>query len=265
MDRGTLTDLLALAVRAADEASCALEANWDDWRRVDGAGAHDLKLAADRRAEAMLIGRLVGASGLPLLAEETGWTTGGPTEDGLYWVVDPLDGSVNYRSGNDLCCVAIALCHDDRPVASVIHRLGRSEVYTALCPPGGEGRAATCDGRPLRVAGARAPAEAVLGTSLSSRADYDAAALARFGQDLRDWRKVRMLGSGSVSLAWVAAGHFDAYREVRTMPWDVLPGWAVVEAAGGGVRVSGPDLPRPGEQPLPVTVRAANPDLLAAL
>ncbi len=264
MDAATRHDYLTLAKSAAGRAVAALERHWEEWRGIDSAHPHDLKIDGDRRAEDILIADLA-AGGLPVLSEESGWV-GAPAAvaGGAYWVADPLDGSVNYHAGNDLCCVALALCRDGRPLAGVVHRLGRDEVFEAVCG-GAEGAgSARCGDRPLRVTIAGSRSEAVLGTSLSSRGDYSDGALEAFGRDLRDWRKVRILGSGSLSLAWVAAGRLDAYREARTMPWDILPGWALVEAAGGAVRTSA-RLPEPGQAALPLDVWAGNARLLAVV
>jgi myo-inositol-1(or 4)-monophosphatase len=76
-----------------------------------------------------------------------------------------------------------------------------------------------------------------------------------FARDMRQWKKVRMIGSAALSLAYVAAGRFDAYRESAIMMWDVAAGWALVEAAGGVVCANFTDLSHP------IDIAACNPRL----
>jgi myo-inositol-1(or 4)-monophosphatase len=229
--------LLAEAEKAARAAGAELRRRPTDWLAVELEQGHDIKLAADRRSETVL-GRMLAVTGLPIFSEEAGWIggRGGASE---FWLVDPLDGTANYSCGVPLCCVSVALMSYDRPVAGAIYDFNRDEMFAATRETG-----AFLNGKPIRVSARGVKETAILATGLTVRGDYSDPAMAAFACELPRWKKVRMIGSAALSLAYVAAGRFDAYRESSIMMWDVAAGWALVEAAGGIVRADFVDLVR---------------------
>jgi myo-inositol-1(or 4)-monophosphatase len=222
------------------------------WLAVDSSEGHDVKLSADRRAEAILA-RNLGPTGLPVYSEEAGWVDG---RHGLgdHWLVDPLDGTANYGAGVPLCCVSVALMSAGRPVVGVIYDFNRDEMFA-----GGRGHGASLNGSPIHVSTKPAKDVSILATGLPIRSDYSHQAMDAFARDIPRWKKVRMIGSAALSLAYVAAGRFDAYRESAIMMWDVAAGWALVEAAGGVISANFSDLSRP------IDVTACNPALSNAM
>lgn len=237
------------AARAAGEELLSRPHSWLTLMSDEG---HDVKLAADRRSEAILAQRLA-STGLPVFSEESGWI-GERGQSAEYWLIDPLDGTANYFCGIPLCCVSVALMSEDRPVAGVVYDFNRNEMFV-----GGRGLRASLGGNPIRVSTKGAKAAAILGTGLTVRGDYSDCAMSRFAHDLPQWKKVRMIGTAALSLAYVACGRFDAYREQAIMLWDVAAGWALVEAAGGLVRTGVAGLSNP------IDVFASNPALSAAV
>ncbi|MGH7074796.1 MAG: inositol monophosphatase family protein [Stellaceae bacterium] len=217
---------LELAERAAREAGRLLRARDAALLEADLRTHHDIKLTADREAEALILAALA-ATGIPVLAEESG-ASGAARQDGLRWVVDPLDGTANYARGLPLCCVAIGLLRREEPVLGLIHDFNRDETFS-----GGRAFGAWLNGDPIEVSRVATAEEAILATGLPARRDYSAASLAEFGRSLGRWHKVRMLGSAALSLAYVAAGRADLYCEEATLIWDVAAGCAIVEGAGG--------------------------------
>jgi myo-inositol-1(or 4)-monophosphatase len=240
------------AEKAARAAGAELLSRPVGWLTLISDEGHDVKLAADRRSEAVLA-RLLASTGLPIFSEESGWI-GERDESTEYWLVDPLDGTANYSCGIPLCCVSVALMSDDRPVAGVVYDFNRDEMFV-----GGRGLRATLGGSPIRVSTKRAKAAAILSTGLTVRGDYSDRAMNKFAHDMAQWKKVRMIGTAALSLAYVACGRFDAYREQAIMLWDVAAGWALVEAAGGVVRTSAAKVSTPTD------VFASNPALCAAV
>jgi myo-inositol-1(or 4)-monophosphatase len=244
--------LLVQAQAAARAAGAELRRRPAGWLAVHASEGHDVKLAADRRSEALLA-QLLAATNLPIFSEEAGWIGGRGAGD-EFWLIDPLDGTANYSGGVPLACVSVGLMSDRGPVAGVVYDFTRDEMFI-----GASGEGASLNGTPIRVSTQAAKASAILSTGLTVRGDYSERAMCDFARDLPSWKKIRMIGSAALSLAYVACGRFDAYREQAIMAWDVAAGWALVEAAGGVVRADIADLTRPTD------VFAANAGLCAAV
>jgi myo-inositol-1(or 4)-monophosphatase len=242
--------LLDLAESAALLAGARLKDLREDWRGVKSEAGHDIKVEADRLSEDLILERL-SFSGIPLFCEETGAVrarAGSGGETPLVWVVDPLDGTLNYRQGIPLSCVSIALCDDTRPVLGVVYDFNHGELFSGLA-----GSGAWLNHRPIRTSGVTEVSKAVLCTGFPVNTDFSTPGVARFVESVQRFRKVRLLGSAALSLCYVACGRADAYRESRIMFWDVAAGLALVQAAGGGIEVG--DLEHLGS---PVDVTATN-------
>jgi myo-inositol-1(or 4)-monophosphatase len=226
-------ELLAVAENAAREAGAALKAHRQQWRGVAAELGREVKVDADRRAEALILERLSRDAPMSILSEEMGWRDQGGGSD-TFWAVDPLDGSVNYVQGYPHCAVSIALMREGQPVLGVVDCFLLGECFTGIV---GEG--AWLDGTPIRVSQVANPARGILNTGIPASMSVEGAAREALMRRLMHWRKVRMLGSAACALAYVAAGRADAYRESGAMLWDVAAGCALVAAAGGATRLSG--------------------------
>lgn len=235
-----LKDLLEIAVATAAEASAALKAHRSEWSVVAAEYGREVKIDADKRAEAIILSRLAQIAPFPVISEEAGWIDAADRSDDFVWAVDPLDGSVNYLRGYPHCAVSIALLRAGAPVLGVVDCFALNEVFA-----GGETLGATCNGAPVRVSTIADPALGILQTGVPSGASADSMAL--FEGRLKTWRKVRMIGSAASALAYVAAGRAEAYRESGSMIWDVAAGCALVLAAGGVFNIHGPVLHAPLE------------------
>lgn len=219
---------LILAERAALAAGAWLRHLPVGQRRADSAVGKDIKLGADRAAESVILQTLAGQSDYPVLAEESGVT--GSIDERPYWVVDPLDGSMNYSRGLGLECVSIALWQRDEPLLGVVYDFGRDELFSGLV-----GSGASCNGVPCSVSSVTDRGQAILVTGFPVGRDYATDSLAGFVSQVRAFKKIRMIGSAALSLAWVACGRVDAYWEEGIKLWDVGAGLALVRAAGGWV------------------------------
>lgn len=222
---------LSLAVQAAREAGQFLLAT--------GAGSvvadlpHDVKLAADRNTEEIIVRLLRQHSDFPLLAEEQGRLAASGESTGLRWIIDPLDGSLNFLQGIPFCCVSIALWRKQEPLLGVVYDFCREELFTGLV-----GAGARLDGKPIETSGTREIGQAILCTGFPASTDYAPEVLLELVEQLRCYKKVRLLGSAALSLAYVAAGRADAYFEKDIKIWDVAAGLALVKAAGGMTAVT---------------------------
>ncbi|MFL5170879.1 MAG: inositol monophosphatase family protein [Microvirga sp.] len=169
---------------------------------------------------------------------------------GLRWVVDPLDGTVNFLFGIPQWCVSVA-CDD---VAGAILDPVRAELFTVVT--GGPGQ---LDGRALRPRRHGELATALVATGFA----YDAAVRERqadvVGRLLGRVRDVRRLGSAALDLAWTAAGRYDAYYERGVKPWDVAAGTLLCRQVGLEVHAL------PAADGLPAGVLAAPPALAGPL
>jgi myo-inositol-1(or 4)-monophosphatase len=227
-------DLLALAQRAAARAAAALVESRAAWRAVEAEEGREVKLKADRHAEALIIEMLRAETPYRILSEEIGWVDG--AADDIVWAVDPLDGSVNYAQGFPHWGVSIALVRGAKPEIGVVDCPALGEVFSGIA-----GQGAWINGAPMRVSDVSDPQRGVLMTGIPARAAVDPATMAAFTARITRWRKVRMIGSAACALAYVAAGRADSYHETGGMMWDVAGGCAVVAGAGGRVAIAGVD------------------------
>ncbi len=226
-----LSNLLALAEAAASAAGEALVANRVAWSVIEGEEGREVKIGADRQAEALILETLESASPYPIISEEAGWARAMERGDRFVWAVDPLDGSVNYLRHYPHCAVSIALLDQGAPILGVVDCFMLKERFTGVVAEG-----AWLNGAPMRVSDIADPAGGILQTGVPARASHQS--MNQFEERLRTWRKVRMIGSAASALAYVAAGRAEAYRESGSMIWDVAAGCALVKAAGGDFQIS---------------------------
>ena len=235
-----LKDLLAIAEAAASEAGAALRAHRSQWAVIEAEHGREVKIDADKRAEALILAALDRTSPFPVISEEAGWVRAAQQGERFVWAVDPLDGSVNYLRDYPHCAVSIALLDQGQPVLGVVDCFVLGERFT-----GAVGIGAWLNKSPIRVSTIGDPAAGILQTGVPSRASPESMAL--FEARLKTWRKVRMIGSAATALAYVAAGRAEAYRESGSMIWDVAGGCALVKAAGGAFHIGGTGLDQPLE------------------
>ncbi len=233
-----LGELLAIAEAAASEAAAALAANRVAWSVIEAEHGREVKIDADKRAEALILESLRRAAPFPVISEEAGWVRAGASD--LVWAVDPLDGSVNYLRGYPHCAVSIALLQKEIPILGVVDCFLLGERFTGIV-----GIGAKLNGVAISVSEIADPAQGILQTGVPARASSESMSL--FEKRLRTWRKVRMIGSAATALAYVAAGRAEAYRESGSMIWDVAAGCALVRAAGGDFQIDAGELDQPLE------------------
>jgi fructose-1,6-bisphosphatase/inositol monophosphatase family enzyme len=225
-----LTEYLDLAANVAQAAAGHLLAERARGRKVCLSPDKDVKIEADYMLDRLICGQLRQRSGLPILSEESE----PPDFDGgdqYRWVVDPLDGSLNFSRDIPFSCISIALWRGMTPVLGVIHDVTRDERFSGLV-----GRGTWLNGTRVCVSDVRETRDAVLCTGFPAKADYATGALLAFVAGVQAYKKVRLLGSAALSLAYVACGRADAYREHHISLWDVGAGLALVTAAGGTTR-----------------------------
>lgn len=200
-------------------------------RAVSAEYAHDLKLRLDEELQAHIEQILLAAFPATALLGEEG--NAGASEANLRWIVDPLDGTVNFFYGIPLFCVSIALQHAGRTVLGCVYDPMLQECYTAM-----EGVSARCNGLPITVSSRSRLAESVVFVGHGTHDGSGEAGLRRFGHISAQVRKMRILGSAALSLCYIAAGRMDAYVEERISLWDFAAAGFILECAGGMLEFS---------------------------
>ena len=227
-----LHELADLAETAAREAGKFLLNQAHQNQTVFSQEKKDIKLQADTESEQLIRARLSPA-GLPILGEEAGGDAGLPKRNELFWIVDPLDGTHNYMKGVPLCCVSIAIFRGETPVLGVIYDFNRDETFRGIVAEG-----LFLNGQRQRPQWAPVPEQASLQTGFPTGRDYTPEALREFIERVRRFKKIRLIGSAALAVAWVAAGRYDVYFEEGIRLWDIAAGLALVQAAGGAVRMT---------------------------
>ena len=224
-------------------------ANWHAPKRVNFSDAHDIKLELDVRCQKLIEKTLRAAfPQIPLLGEEG---DSGDTNAEYRWVVDPIDGTVNYAFGIPHAAVSIALqkrdaCRvpggeqDDRKpfrvtrhtshvtLLGVIYGPFTDELWTVTC--NGPTR---LNGRVVRVSRRAKPGNAIVAMGFSKSKTNLEKSLPHLNRLARRVLKVRLMGSAALELAYVASGRLDLYVERTINLWDVAAGALMVERSGG--------------------------------
>jgi myo-inositol-1(or 4)-monophosphatase len=224
------TDELTFATDLARRAGLVLRESYERVERIDYKSARDVVTDVDYRSEAMLLAAIrEHYPGDAILAEESGAHRRvgyDGTAARRRWVLDPLDGTVNYANGIPFFCVSIALVADGRPVIGVILDPMRDDLYTATVDG-----PALLNGEPVAASEKEALSDYVVSLTVIGRGGI--------GRERRIARRIRIprrMGSAALALAYVANGRFDAcVQNGGISPWDVAAAGLIAERAGATV------------------------------
>lgn len=225
----TMSACRRLIRAVACEAGALLRERLHDRHIVEYKGEINLVTEADRLSETLIVERIHREfPGHDILAEESPETANG---SGFRWIIDPLDGTTNYAHGYPVFCVSIALEVKGVVQLGAVYNPMLEELFTAE-----RGAGAFLNDRRLTVSRTERLSRALLATG--------------FPYDIREDRNnninyfevmalsaqaVRRAGSAALDLAYIAAGRFDGFWELKLAPWDTAAGWLLVEEAGGCV------------------------------
>jgi len=254
--------ILSLMIGAARKAARSLRRDFGEIEhlQVSRKGPADFVTAADERAEEAIYQELSAARpGYGFLMEERGEIKG--TDPSHRWIVDPLDGTLNFMHAIPHFAISIALEREGQLVAGVVYNPISDDLFYAE-----KGKAAFYNDRRIRVSARRTLADAVIATGIPFRGKPGHAKfLTELHKIMGATAGVRRFGAASLDLAWTAAGRFDGFWERGLQPWDMAAGLVIVREAHGGVRDADG-----GEDPMGTGSVAAGPEevltqLLAAL
>ena len=235
------------AVSAAISAGSLIRKNLHAAKKVNSETSHDIKLELDVRCQELIEKRLHRAfPAIAFLGEEG---SSGAADSEMRWVVDPIDGTVNYARGIPHASVSIALqargsdqVWDAKPASAktrhlpslpatilgVVYDPFTDELWTAM-----RGQAARLNGRVIHVSRTRTLAECIASIGFAKNRSNLHRALPYFLWLSRRVRKIRMMGSAALALTYVATGRYDAYIERGISLWDIAAGGLILECAGG--------------------------------
>ena len=224
-------ELLGLAVSVAEEAGDLLRS----YAGRLGLGVTtkssdtDPVTEADHASEELITRRLTAARPDDgILGEEEAANRDG--DSGIRWVIDPLDGTVNFLYGFPQWCVSIAAEDADGPLVGVVHDPSRLETFQAQ-----RGAGARLGDEPLRVNEPDSLRHTLIATGFAYDPELRAAQGRVAAELVADARDIRRAGSAALDLAWLAAGRVDGYYEYGLSPWDWAAGQLLVQEAGGTV------------------------------
>lgn len=222
---------LPLAVEAALAAGRLLRKHFGEAHVVDEALPNDIKLALDKEAQNLITEILLSACPTDALYGEEG--IAGNQESARHWIVDPIDGTVNYFYGIPHFCVSIALRVDDEIVLGVIHDPMVGETWTIQ-----KGGVPELNGEPVTVSSRSELEEAALFVGCGKSTAAMSTGIERFKRASLRARKMRMMGSAALGMAYICCGRLDGYVESTISLWDIAAGKLLVEAAGGKVTLT---------------------------
>jgi len=224
--------LLLAAERAVDLGAATLRHGRSHIGALIGKGDRDFATDVDLRIEAEIRACLVAATPeIPFLGEEE---SGQQEARGASWVLDPIDGTINFSRDSPLCSISLSLVIDGQPVLGIVDAPLLGERFVAR-----QGKGAYLNGTRIRVSEVPGLREALVGIAdfkvgVGSE-EENRVHLAALGCLARESLRVRMLGSAALDLAWLAAGRLNATLMLSNLPWDVTAGLLLVREAGGVV------------------------------
>lgn len=201
----------------------------NDFKVSNKEGVNNLVTEADHASEKAIISAI--KSVFPehhILSEEVGEIV----QDSNYkWIIDPIDGTINFAHGIPLNCVSIGIEHEGEIIMAAVYNPHLNELFFAEKEKG-----ATLNDKPIHVSQQAQAIKACLVTGFPyTYINTTNGPLEIFERFIRKGVPVRRLGSAAIDLCWVACGRFDGFYEHKLEPWDSAAGYLIVEEAGGKV------------------------------
>ena len=185
----------------------------------------DVKTLADIEMNKVIIDKL-NSTNIPIISEEE--SNQFLPEKGYYWIVDPIDGTLNFSRGFGCYSISISLWKDELPHISIVYDLYQNRLFISE-----KNQGSRLNDNSIQVSSLKFIKDAILATGFPSGANYQYEALLPIVGNIIKFKKVRAIGSASLMLAYVASGVFDVYYEKDIYLWDVAAGLGLVSEAGG--------------------------------
>lgn len=235
MNQRELAKALKVAVEAAGGAGALMRKNLREEKKANLVVQHDIKLELDVRCQQLIEKHLLKSfPEVSVLGEEG--VSGDPNAQ-YRWVIDPIDGTVNFAYGIPHACVSIALQEFKGPsrldagyqsIVGVVYDPFCDEMWTAI-----RGKAALLNNKAIKVSKRAKLAEAVISLGFSKHHAGLSKMLPKFQDLAHKVRKIRVMGAAALDLVYVATGRYDGYLESGLRLWDIAAGGLILECAGG--------------------------------
>lgn len=219
---------MTVAIEAAKAAGAFLKEHFHDTKKVDEESQNDIKIELDKLSQQLITEIILKAFPDHAVLGEEGRSGNGGSE--FEWIVDPIDGTVNYYYGIPWFCVSIAMRKAGEIVLGVIYDPMMDECWHVE-----KGGSAFLNGKETSCSSRERMAEAVVFVGHGKTDGSKEKGIERFAKIAWQVRKVRNNGSAALAMAYIACGRFDAYVESVISIWDIAAGMLLVEAAGGKV------------------------------
>jgi myo-inositol-1(or 4)-monophosphatase len=230
-------DPLDLAIAAARSAGALLRSHFGTPLTVDALEAHDIKLELDVRSQALITRMVLDQFPDHAIYGEEG--IAGNQSSPFQWIIDPIDGTVNFFYGIPHFCISIALREHSEILLGVIYDPIRDEMWHVR-----KGGPPLLNGKPCAVSTRANIGEAILSIGFSKTRTSIDSGLPLFQDLVYRARKCRLMGSAALDMAYVASGRLDAYIEQSVSLWDIAAGILLIQSAGGSVKIeTRPDNP----------------------
>ncbi len=217
-----------ISIETAKKAGKVLMDNFNEAHRASFKAKSDIITEIDIRSEKLILGSI--KENFPdhsILSEERGFTG---NDKKYIWIVDPIDGTINYYYGTAPFRVGLCLLEDKKPIISAIYNPIKDHLYFAE-----KGKGATLNGKKIRVSDNTKLKNSVVMTHLSSKKEGRMRTIRALESIFESSMHMRMFGSGLAAMTYIASGKFDVFFNVQTNPWDILPGALLIEEAGGRI------------------------------
>ncbi len=199
-----------------------------DSKIINSSDAKDIKLELDKTSEEKIINSLK-IYDYSILSEENG-LIGQIKDNKPVWIIDPIDGTLNYSRNNPTSCISIALYEGSEPIFGIIYDFNANELFTGYIEFG-----AWLNKIELFKKETNSISQSILATGFPTYLEHDTKNLTNFINYIQRYKKIRMIGSAALSLAYVAAGRFDTYIEKNIKLWDVAAGIAINKTIGNDI------------------------------
>ena len=217
-----------ISIECVKEAGKLLMENIDKVKEVSFKAKSDIVTNIDIQSERIIVDKI--KTNFPehsILSEESGFVD---QHSEYVWIMDPIDGTMNYYHASAPFRVALCLTYKQKPIISTIYNPIKDELYFAEA-----GQGATLNDKKIIVNDNFELKNSVVMTHISSKKEARARTILALDSIFKKTLHMRMFGSGLAAMSYVASGKFDVFFNVKTYPWDILPGAFLVQEAGGVV------------------------------
>lgn len=230
MDNVQIARCLNSVCVVAEEAGALIRSNWLHPKTINELKKHDIKLKLDVETQQLITQRLQALYPEIALLGEEGCT--GNTNADYRWVVDPIDGTVNFAFDIPHACVSIALQQKQlsayQTILGVVYDPFCHELWTAT-----QDEPAKLNRMPIHVSNRSTLSETIISIGFAKLQHNVNITMEAMMQLTSQVRKIRIMGSAALDLVYVASGRLDAYLEAGVRLWDIAAGGFIIERAGG--------------------------------